>query len=180
MLMRLGLQPPAGRSGGRQYALFRNQAIALSACRMELLWHDSGISVHYEGIPMEQFRAWADDGAQRTFWPGELRLDLKFYRHLVDHGLPLDRRAVRALMSSSLVLDWYAFFAHRLRRIRPGAPLDPRPSAGHSEQTIGNLRRRSVVGRRPLRAEVRRSTPEFGWQRGHRPRALRARGERPS
>jgi len=149
-LKRLGLQPPSGRAGGRQYTLFRNQAIALSACRMELLWHDSGVSVHYEGTPMEQFRAWADDGAQRAFWPGELRLDLKFYRHLVDHGLPLDRRAVRALMSSSLALDWYAFFAHRLRRIRPVAPLDLswvvlRDAMGQEYSAAANFKKKSVA-----------------------------------
>ena len=147
-LKRLGLQPPS--KGGRQYALFRNQAIALSACRMELLWYDSGVSVHYEGTPMEQFRAWADDGAQRAFWPGELRLDLKFYKSLIEHGLPLDRRAVRRLMGSALALDWYTFFAHRLRRIRPGESLDLswvvlRDAMGQEYSAAANFKKKSVA-----------------------------------
>ena len=60
---------------------------------MEFLWSGAGQSIHYEGTPVREFRAWVADGEQMGLWPGELRLDSEFYQSLVRHGLPLDKRA---------------------------------------------------------------------------------------
>ena len=121
-LGRLNLAWSAGHKG--QYTLFRNQAIALAAARMVFFWHGGGKTIHYDGTPVRGFMAWTDDGIQRSLWPGRLRLDIEFYRSLIAHGLPVDRRAVRELQGSALDLDWYVFFAQRLRRIKPGEPVE--------------------------------------------------------
>ena len=148
-LERLRMGWGAGPRG--QYTLFKNQAISLSACRMEFLWLADGQSVHYEGTPIRGFRAWRDDGeGQRALWPGELRLDPEFYQTLLRHGLPLDMRAVRELGGSALALDWYTFFAQRLRRIPPGETVEVswralRDAMGQEYGRVRNFKAKSVT-----------------------------------
>ena len=148
-LKRLRLAANAGSKG--QYTLFKNQARALAACRMEFLWLSAGRTVHYEGTPVRAFQAWLDDGeGQRALWPGELRLDLEFYQTLRRHGLPLDMRAVRALRGSALALDWYTFLAQRLRRIPPGETVEVswaalRDAMGQEYGRVRSFKERSVA-----------------------------------
>lgn len=109
-----------GWGGGRngQYTLFRKQALALAACSMRFAVEQSDRVVQFQGMPISQFEAWVvSEGEQQPLWPGRLKLSVEFYGSLVDHGLPLDMRAYRALSHSSLAMDIYAFLAHRLWRV---------------------------------------------------------------
>lgn len=51
-------------------------------------------------------------------WATTVQLSEDFYNHLREHAVPLDQRAVAHLAGKSLALDMYAFFAHRLHRVR--------------------------------------------------------------
>jgi hypothetical protein len=51
---------------------------------------------------------------------GTLKLSDTFFTECIDHGFPIDVRAVSAL-SSTIAIDLYTFFAYRLRQLR--APL---------------------------------------------------------
>ena len=110
-----------GWGGGRngQYTLFRKQALALAACSMRFAVERGDRVIQFQGMPISQFEAWVvSEGEQQPLWPGSLRLSAEFYGSLIDHGLPLDMRAYRALGHSALAMDIYAFLAHRLWRIR--------------------------------------------------------------
>src|SRR5437660_596931 len=68
--------------------------------------------------PIEQFDAWLHPtGSQRTLWPGTLTLSGRFFETLLEHAVPLDKRALSALQHSALALDAYTWLAHRLCRI---------------------------------------------------------------
>ena len=45
-----------------------------------------------------------------------------YYNELVEHGVPLDKRALVALKGSAFALDVYTWLAHRLHRIE-GRPV---------------------------------------------------------
>lgn len=99
-----------------RYVKLREQMHALAACRLQIGY----LGRTFSGQPVDQFDAWVGntDTGQKAFWPGVLVLSKPYYSELVDHGVPLDNRAIMALKGSSFALDVYTWLAHRLHRIR--------------------------------------------------------------
>jgi Plasmid encoded RepA protein len=130
-LNRLGLD-----NGGHEYARFRAQMESLAACRMTL-----GMSIGEKDItintqPITRFEAWMqDDNRSIGLWPGSMTLSGEFYSTLLEHAVPLDPRAIRALQHSALTLDIYAWLAHRLCRVRKAEGV--RLSWGNLRQQFG-------------------------------------------
>ena len=109
-----------GWGGGRngQYTIFRKQALALAACSLRLVVERGERITQFQGIPISRFDAWVvTEGEQQPLWPGQLRLSTEFYESLIEHGMPINAQAYRALSYSALAMDVYTFFAHRLHRI---------------------------------------------------------------
>lgn len=100
---------------GARYATLHSQINALSACRLQMGYFGRT----FNGQPVEQFDAWVvNRGAnQRSLWPGVMVLSEGYFHELIEHGVPLDNRALQALKGSSLALDIYTWLAHRLHRI---------------------------------------------------------------
>ncbi len=100
---------------GKRYATLRKQMHALAACRLQLGFKGRT----YNGQPVEQFDAWQSnkDTAQRSLWPGVMRLSESYFGSLIESAVPLDNRALMALKGSALALDVYAWLAHRLHGI---------------------------------------------------------------
>lgn len=69
------------------------------------------------------YRLWIDikDG-KKLPWPSELELETKYFESILQHGLPLDDRAIASLSHSSMAMDIYTWLAHRLHRIEPNKP----------------------------------------------------------
>lgn len=111
-------------TGGREYARFRNQLYRLAACRMTLGFTNYAPDGFRRDItisaqPIQKFEAWlTPDPDQRVMWPGVLELSQEFFETLLEHAVPLDRRALSALKHSALCLDIYCWLAHRLNRVR--------------------------------------------------------------
>jgi hypothetical protein len=105
---------------GARYATLRKQMHALAACRLQLGY----MGRTFNGQPVEQFDAWvANKGAnQKALWPGVMLLSEGYHKELMEHGVPLDNRALQALKGSALALDVYTWLAHRLHRIE-GRPV---------------------------------------------------------
>lgn len=113
---RLGVGWSAGAKG--QYTLFRKQALWLASCRMQLGVDYGDRVLHYKGEPIREFQAWVTGSeGQRALWPGTLKLDQDFFDTLMEFGMPIDRRAYRALSRSPLTMDAYTWLAHRMWRI---------------------------------------------------------------
>lgn len=112
-LRELGQRPTGGKRGA--FTTLRKQMHALAACRLQIGFKGRT----YNGQPVEQFDAWiADrDTNQKALWPGVMVLSENYYNELIEHGVPLDNRALQALKGSALTLDVYAWLAHRLHRI---------------------------------------------------------------
>ena len=103
-----------------RYAKLREQMHALAACRLQIGYRGRTFS----GQPVDQFDTWIGNAhtGQKALWPGVLVLSEHYYNELVEHGVPLDKRALVALKGSALALDVYTWLAHRLHRIE-GRPV---------------------------------------------------------
>ncbi|MDH1251785.1 replication protein RepA [Comamonas thiooxydans] len=99
---------------GWRYSTLRQQLHAWAACRLQLGFQ--GHTVNSQ--PIHQFDAWLPraSGADGR-WPKVLQLSQEFYAEIVEHGVPLDRRAVTALKGSTLALDIYVWLAYRLHQV---------------------------------------------------------------
>lgn len=105
--------PETGGSRG-SFTTLRKQMHALAACRLQMGFKGRT----FTDQPVKRFDAWISrDGRQRALWPGVMVLSEGYFKELIDHGVPLDRRALLALKGSALALDVYAWLAHRLHRI---------------------------------------------------------------
>jgi len=111
---RLGLNT----DGGRDYNLFKREMMALAACRMVLGFGGEGRPVTVDAKPIRRFEAWLTNDDQPVLWPGEIELSREYFDDLLEHAVPLDGRAVRALAHSAMALDAYAFFARRLYTLK--------------------------------------------------------------
>ncbi len=114
-LRRLGLNDQDGRT----YALFKREMRALASAHLTMGFTVNNEAVTIDTKPIEEFRAWIrTDENQPTLWPGSLNLSQKYFDSLLDHAVPFDARAVRALAHSALALDAYAFLARRLHSLK--------------------------------------------------------------
>lgn len=86
-----------------RYIKLREQMHALAACRLQIGYQGRT----FNDQPVEQFDAWIANAntGQKALWPGVLVLSESYYNELLDHGVPLDKRALLALKGSSLALD---------------------------------------------------------------------------
>jgi Plasmid encoded RepA protein len=143
-----------GTSGGRTgpFAMFKTQMLALAACRMTIGMSTGGRVRTVDARPIEQFDAWLHPtGEQRTLWPGTITLSTRFFETLLEHAVPLDKRALGSLQHSALALDVYTWLAHRLCRI--GQPEGVRLSWGNLHDQFGQ----EYAARRDFKQEMRRA-----------------------
>lgn len=106
-MVRLNIHP-----NGQNFARFRQQMNALSACQMQLAYGRRNMTAK----PIDMYDAWL--GNQEPREESVIRLSPRFYEELQDSAVPLDPRAIEALQNSSLALDLYTWLAHRLWRVR--------------------------------------------------------------
>jgi len=100
-LKMLGLSTSGGKRGG--YTTLRKQMHALAACRLQLGY----MGRTFNGQPVEQFDSWSpcENLNQKAIWPGQITLSQSFYDEVIEHGVPLDNRAMLNLKGSALALD---------------------------------------------------------------------------
>lgn len=98
--------------------LMKQQVDRLLACEWQIRWNgddrdESAFAVRDVKISNEYAGSLDKDGA----FAREIRMSEVFYKHLVDHAVPLNEVAVRELKNTPTALDLYTYFAYRLPRI---------------------------------------------------------------
>ena len=120
-LGRLGKEVGGGKRG--TYTTLSKQIQALAACHITLGFTNNDRVFTYDGKPIKQFETWlCNNGSQIALWPGVVTFSDEYYQTLVNHAVPLDLRALKAISGSALAMDIYAMLADRLHRIN-GRPL---------------------------------------------------------
>jgi len=102
-------------SQGNRYRTLRLQLHALIACHLQFGFRTQT----FDGT----LGVWGQsDCSAATAWPGTLVLTDALYEELINHCVPLDRRAFHQLKGSALAIDIYSWFAYRLHQI-VGSPI---------------------------------------------------------
>ena len=98
----------------------REQSMRIARCSFSLQWTTSDArgerTIITDSRLVEGLDLWksSDDAYD---WNAEVQLSEKFYEHLREHAVPLDKRALALLSDKSLGLDLYALLAYRLPRL---------------------------------------------------------------
>ena len=115
----LGLAVTGGERG--TINAVREQSLRIARCSFTMQWTDLAASgatrtVVTDSKIVEGLEFWRDLAHQD--WNGTVELSDRFYNHLRDHAVPLDKRGIALLAGNSLGLDLYALFAYRLPRLK--------------------------------------------------------------
>lgn len=101
----------------------KDQLARLAAATVRMGLVEEGRAVQVNTQIVSAFDLWyPTEPDQRMLWPSTVRLSEEYFQSLARHAVPLDRRAVGALATSSLALDVYVWLAQRLHRVQPGKP----------------------------------------------------------
>ena len=96
----------------------KEQLRRLSTSRLSLGFSDGVRGVQYELQIVSAFDLWfPKDERQRILWPSNVQLSEDYFESLLNHAIPLDERALKALAHNTMALDIYAWLAQRLHRI---------------------------------------------------------------
>lgn len=121
----LGLSVTGGPRGS--IAAVREQALRIARCSFTLQWDATDAVGNVQTLVrdtqiVEGLELWTAPGVAGR-WPETVELSAKFYEHLKEHAVPLDKRAIAHLAGNSLGLDLYSLFAYRLPRLKDGLHL---------------------------------------------------------
>jgi hypothetical protein len=134
-LQSLGLPRTGGPRGS--IAQVREQCLRIARCHFTMEWLARSSNGKVSQQIITDIRI--VDGLEVKFtsddWSGEVVLNKEFHNHLVEHAVPLDRRAISMLAGNSLALDLYAYLTYRLPRIPKGER--PHLSWGDLRDQIG-------------------------------------------
>ena len=95
---------------------WKSQLTAISVSNTKIQW---GHMVTRMDMAQEiQLFSDNSEPGQPRLWPEYIRLSSEYYEHLLQHALPLDSRALRALSHSALAYDVYSWLSPRLRKVK--------------------------------------------------------------
>jgi hypothetical protein len=119
-MRQLGMVPTGGQRG--DITRLRNQMNRLFAAAISCSYadEDDGYDGRRSFLIADKIDLWwnprrPDD---QTLWESTVLLGEQFYQELIDHPVPLDMRALKALKQSPLALDIYAWLTYRMHALR--------------------------------------------------------------
>ena len=102
----------------------KNQLRRIAASTISLAYSDGQQGVQVNLTIVKMFNLWfPKDERQQVLWNSNIRLTDDYFNSLIDHAIPLDERALKALAHTAMGLDIYAWLAQRLHRIDPKQPV---------------------------------------------------------
>lgn len=104
--------------GGTTYRLVSEQARRISGCRLTFFANRGGDEVFRNSAFVEGAIHFAERADQPSLWKDRVRLDESFYRALVEHPLPVNEGALKAIGPRSMVIDVYIWLTYRLHALK--------------------------------------------------------------
>jgi hypothetical protein len=114
-LRRLGLSV-----GGQDYRRFREQMMRLMTCSVRFLYEnrqENGARISgFTKNPLIESGVLSLHAGDRqmNLWGDRVVLSENFYKALIEHPVPIDMYAIKAIMHSSVALDVYGWLSYRL------------------------------------------------------------------
>jgi hypothetical protein len=109
--------------GGTTYRLVSEQARRISHCKLTFFANQGANEVFKHGAFVEGAILFSERDDQLSLWKDRIRLDENFYRALIEHPVPVNESALRAIGPRSLVIDVYIWLAYRLHALKKNAEI---------------------------------------------------------
>lgn len=110
-------------TNGRSYRVIKDQLAKLTTSHITIGTRIKNIHTNIIGTIIKRFDTWFPKNKhQRILWPLEIELSKDYFETLMEHSVPLDKRAINLLKNSALELDIYSMLSERLHRIKPNEP----------------------------------------------------------
>lgn len=118
----LGFEVTGGARG--TIAQFKEQLHRLAAAHMQIgLWRGE-VTTTLKTQPIEAFDVWLPNNPnQKMLWNSRLVMDVKFFRTLREHALPVDIRGMRAFAHSAKQIDIVLWLFSRLNQLEAPVPI---------------------------------------------------------
>ncbi len=148
----LGLVPTGGRWGS--IPRLQAQLRKLFACRVYCTFDDRRSSLTAALEVASEYQLWWDpkDPDQATLWQSSVTLGEAFFKQIIDHPVPIDKAALRALKRSPLALDLYVWMTHRFSyldraTVIPWAALGAQVGADYAERRFFKRKAAAALAR---------------------------------
>jgi Plasmid encoded RepA protein len=118
-MRQLDMVPTGGRWGSITRLRDQMNRLFSTAISCGYADEDLGQSARRSFLIADEHQLWWDpkQPEQQTLWESTITLGERFFQELVDHPVPLDLRALRALRQSPLALDIYAWLTYRMHAL---------------------------------------------------------------
>lgn len=119
----LGMMPTGGRWGSISRLRTQMNSLFSSFISCHYDGEDDG-SVDYDAIKnvmmVDDAKLWWNPKTpdQAALWQSHLSLNQNFYQSLIDHPVPVDLRAIKALKKSPMALDIYTWLTYRMSYLK--------------------------------------------------------------
>lgn len=137
----LDMVPTGGRWGS--ITRLREQTKRLFAAAISCSYEGDNAFAHRGFYIADELNYWWDPRRpeEKTLWKSTITLSERFYRELIEHPVPLDMRALKALRKSPLALDIYAWLTYRMYFLKkpvviPWKALEVQFGANYGESTL--------------------------------------------
>ena len=109
----LGMSPTGGTRG--DITRLKNQTARLFASTVSATYRDSGKQAEMGYRLADKSLLWWDakQPEQIALWRSSVTLTDSFYREIIEHPVPVDMRAIKALKRSPMALDIYCWLTYR-------------------------------------------------------------------
>ena len=117
-MRQLKMTPTGGRWGS--ITRLRDQMERLFSCSIHGFWRDEGRSIIRNYVVADEAQLWWDPKSpeQAALWQSSVLLGEKFYQEIVEHPVPVDLGALKALRRSPLGIDIYVWLTYRMSFLR--------------------------------------------------------------
>ena len=103
--------------GGGETAAVRDQALRIGHCTFTLEW-EGPEGGGFSNLNIVEGLSYVHEARTRKTWPEYVHLEARFFEHLREHAVPIDKRAIEKLGGNALALDLYCLFVHRLPKLK--------------------------------------------------------------
>lgn len=114
----LGLIPSGGRWGS--ITRLKNQTTRLFSSTINARFSDDGgVAILNQAIASQAMLWWHPKNPQQVgLWQSSVTLSDQFYKEIIEHPIPIDLRALKALKQSPLCLDIYIWLTYRVSYLK--------------------------------------------------------------
>ena len=136
----LGLVPTGGRWGS--IARLKDQTRRLFSSTVNALYEDGNETAILNQTIADKASLWWDPKSpdQAALWRSTVTLGEQFYREVIEHPIPIDLRAIRALKRSPMALDAYCWMTYRASYAKKPATIPWQALAAQFGSDYGRLR----------------------------------------